>query len=174
MVAMDTSMSSLHHGEVTIMARKRNKSDSYQYRMVEIAVDPHVLSDFSDEDGFAEQVRMSAYSEAVLELRKQLMKEVRRMIETVLTVRQREVINLRLEGHTQVEIADFLGIHQTTVHKTISGNIDYKNNAAKYGGAIKKLRKACLKDQRVLTILKRISEAKAEAMGEGDDEAENE
>lgn len=143
-----------------MMARQRNRSDSYQYRMVEVAIDPSVLCDFSTEDGFGEQMRTSGFSEEILDLRKILMKEVRRLIETILTPRQCEVITLRLQGYTQVEIADMLGIHQTTVHKTLSGNIDYKNGEARYGGAIKKLKKACSKDPKVSEILRKIEETR--------------
>jgi hypothetical protein len=67
-----------------------------------------------------------------------------------------------LQGRTQVEIGQRLGIHQTTVHKTISGVIDYKNGGACYGGAIKKLRKMCLRDDRVLAILRRMEEVRVE------------
>jgi len=149
------------------MARKRNKSDSYQYRIVEIAIDPGMLSDFAAEDGFGAQLQDSGYSEKIRELRVELMQEVRRLINTILTGRQMQVVNLRLEGKTQVEIAEMLGIHQTTVHKTLSGNIDYKNGEARYGGAIKKLKKMCSKDERVIAILQQIEEARSR---EGEDE----
>lgn len=140
----------------------KNKSDSYQYRIIEIAIDPFLLSDFPNDEGFGAQISTSGYSEEITELRKQLMKEVKRLMKTVLTKRQAQVMNLRLQGKTQVEIGQKLGIHQTTVHKTISGVIDYKNGGACYGGAIKKLRKLCLKDEKILIILKKIEEAYTE------------
>ncbi len=140
--------------------KKRSRSDVYQYRMVEVSIDPYILSHFSIEDGFGEQIRTSGYSEEIMELRKTLMNEIYRLIKTILTERQKEVINLRLNGLTQVEIAEALGIHQTTVHKTISGNIDYKNGEARYGGAIKKLQKACIRDDKIKDLLKRIEDAR--------------
>jgi len=141
---------------------RKNKSDSYQYRIIEIPIDPFVLSDFPSEGSLGAQASSAGYSEELLDLRQQLMKEVRRLIKSVLTKRQAQVMALRLQGKTQIEIGQRLGIHQTTVHKTISGNIDYGNGGACYGGAIKKLRKMCLKDERVLAILKRIGEVYAE------------
>jgi len=150
--------------EVFSLAR-RNKSDSYQYRIIEIAIDPFLLSDFPNEDGFGAQVNTSGYSEELSELRHELIHEVRRLIKTSLTKRQVQVMSLRLQGKTQVEIGQKLGIKQPTVHNAINGVIDYKNGGAKYGGAIKKLRKMCLKDERVLSILKRIEEIRSE---EGD------
>jgi DNA-directed RNA polymerase specialized sigma24 family protein len=146
----------------TITLVRRNKSDSYQYRIIEIAIDPFILSDFPSEDGLGAQANSSGYSEELADLRQQLIKEVRRLIKNVLTLRQAQVMALRLQGKTQVEIGHKLGIHQTTVHKTISGNIDYNNGGACYGGAIKKLRKMCFKDERVLSLLKRIEEVRAE------------
>jgi RNA polymerase sigma factor (sigma-70 family) len=144
---------------------RRNKSDSYQYRIIEIAIDPFVLSDFPSEDGLGAQANSSGYSDELAELRRQLIQEVRRLIKTLLTPRQRQVINLRLQGKTQVEIGRKLGISQPTVHNTISGVIDYKNGGARYGGLIKKLQKICLKDGRVLAILKRIEEVRSEEEG---------
>jgi DNA-directed RNA polymerase specialized sigma24 family protein len=146
----------------TLTLVRRNKSDSYQYRINEIAIDPFILSDFPSEDGLGAQVNSSGFSEELADLRQQLIKEVRRLIKNVLTLRQAQVMALRLQGKTQVEIGQKLGIHQTTVHKTISGNIDYNNGGACYGGAIKKLRKMCFKDERVLSLLKRIEEVRAE------------
>lgn len=150
--------------EALTMAR-RNKSDSYQYRIIEIAIDPFILSDFPSEDGLGAQANSAGYSEELADLRQQLIKEVRRLIKSALTKRQSQVMSMRLQGKTQVEIGQKLGIHQTTVHKTISGNIDYNNNGACYGGAIKKLRKMCFRDEKVIAILRRIEEVRAE---EGD------
>lgn len=143
------------------MGRKRNKSDSYQYRIVEIPIDPQMISEVASDDTFGAQLRDMGYSEEIAELRQQLIAEVRRLINTVLTDRQSEVMNLRLEGRTQVEIAGMLGLCQPTIHKTIHGNIDYGNNEARYGGALKKLRKMCAKDERVLEILGQIAEVRA-------------
>lgn len=146
----------------TLTLVRRNKSDSYQYRITEILIDPFVLSDFPSEDGLGAQANSAGYSEELSNLRQQLIKEIRRLMKGVLTKRQAQVMGLRLQGKTQIEIGQKLGIHQTTVHKTISGNIDYNNGKACYGGAIKKLRKMCLKDERVLALLKHIEEVRLE------------
>ena len=146
--------------EVFPMAWKKNRSDPYQYRIVEITIDPALLSDFSSEDSLGARLSNASHSEEVAELRRLLMRELRRLIKNVLTDRQQQVIMLRMQGKTQVEIAELLHIHQTTVHKTLSGNIDYKNKRAKYGGAIKKLKKMCSRDERILNILKKIEEAR--------------
>jgi len=148
--------------EVWSMARKKNKSDSYQYKIVEIAVDPTVLSDFPLVESLGAQLNLAKYSEKFYELRQQLMKEVLRIISTNLTERQCEVVTLRLQGLTQIQIAEQLGIHQTTVHKLLMGNIDYANGKKRYGGAIKKLKKVCAKDEKVLEILKKMETLRGE------------
>jgi len=147
--------------EALAQARK-NKSDSYQYRIVEIAIDPFVMSDFASEDGFGAQANLSKHSDEMADLRQQLAKEVKRLIKTCLTTRQAQVMVLRLQGRTQMEIGQRLGISQPTVHNTINGSISYENEEARYGGAIKKLRKACFGDERVLEILKQMTAIRVE------------
>jgi DNA-binding CsgD family transcriptional regulator len=142
------------------MAKKKNKSDAYQYRIIEIAIDPGILSDFSSDESLAAQLERSGYSEEIQELRDQLMGEVRRLIHTRLTERQMQVVLLFLQGKTQIQIGKKLGICQPSVHKALKGNIDYKNGAAKYGGAIKKLQKLCANDEKIQAILERIAEAR--------------
>lgn len=144
--------------EVLSMPRKKNKSDSYQYKIVEISVDPVILNDFPMANGLGAQVNLAKYSEEFYELRQRLIEEVLRIVNNDLTKRQREVVMLRLQGKTQTQIAEDLGIHQTTVHKLLMGNIDYANGKKRYGGAIKKLKKLCAEDERILEILNKIEE----------------
>ncbi len=152
------------------MSRKRNKSDSYQHKIVEITVYPVVLNDFPINNGLGAQLNLSKHSDEFYDLKEQLMKEILRIIKNDLTERQTEVITLRLKGKTQTQIADQLGIHQTTVHKLLNGNIDYANGKKRYGGAIKKLKKICAKDEKVNQILLKMEEFK---LKEPLDEVEN-
>lgn len=142
------------------MSRKKNKSDSYQHKIVEITIDPVILNDFPLDTGLGAQVNLAMYSEEFYELRQQLIDEVMRIVSTNLTKRQAEVVMLRLEGKTQIQIAEQLGIHQTTVHKLLSGNIDYANGKKRYGGAVKKLKKICDKDNKVINILQQMESLK--------------
>lgn len=150
------------HCEVIRMPeKKRNRSDSYQWKIVEIPIDPTILNDFQLAEGLGAQLNLSSYSERFYELRQELMTEVLRIIQTNLTERQAEVVTLRLEGKTQIQIAEQLSIHQTTVHKLLMGNIDYANGKKRYGGAIKKLTKICFKDEKILSILAEMEELRA-------------
>lgn len=150
------------------MAQKRNKSDSYQHKIVEITVDPSLLNDFSLSDGLGFVVNTSKFSEEFHDLRQLLIKEVLRIINTCLTERQAEVIGLRLKDLTQIQIAEKLGVHQTTVHKLLMGNIDYANGKKRYGGAIKKLKKLCAKDFKIIEILNEMEELRARDLIEED------
>lgn len=99
--------------------------------------------------------------EELKELQDQLICKIKEVINTCLTERQREVmIRTYMEQRTQMEVADMLGVCQTTVHKIISGNIDYSNGGRRYGGALKKIKKICESDQEVIGILGRLEEIK--------------
>lgn len=143
-----------------LMARKRNKSDSYQHKIVEISVDPFIIGDFPISNGLGAQLNLAKHSEEFHELKEQLIEEIYRIINENLTPRQAQVMLLRLQGKTQMEIAEQLQIHQTTCHKLISGNLDYKHNRKRYGGAIKKLKKVCEQDKKIQEILENIRELK--------------
>jgi predicted transcriptional regulator len=143
------------------MSQKKNKSDCYQHKIVEISIDPSILYDFPDYDGLGTMLNLSKCSDEFQELREQLIQEVMRIIDNNLTERQAEVVMLRLQDMTQTQIADKLGIHQTTVHKLLMGNIDYANGKKRYGGAIKKLQKMCSKDDQIKIILVKMENLRA-------------
>lgn len=140
------------------MPIKKPKSAAYQHKIIEISVDPVILSDFPIADGLSAQINISMYSEEFYDLRQQLIDEVMKLIYANLTKRQAEVVLLRLEGRTQVQIAEELQIHQTTVHKLLCGNIDYSNGKRRYGGAVKKLKRLCAKNEVIIEILQQMEE----------------
>lgn len=152
------------------MPKKKNKSDSYQYKIVEITVDSNTIGDFPLVEGLGSQMNLSKFSEEFNTLKKELMTELLKIIQNNLTERQCEITLKTLEGKTQMQIAREMGVHQTTVHKGLKGNLDYQNftkeNGVKrykrYGGAIKKLQKICEKNSKIQEILKRMDEIKAE------------
>jgi DNA-binding CsgD family transcriptional regulator len=137
---------------------KKNKSDAYQYKIIEISVDPLILNDFANNEGLGNKINHLRYSEEFCELRQKLIEELHRIIDKDLTKRQAEVLGLRLKNLTQTEIAESLGIHQTTVHKLLNGNIDYVNGKKRYGGAMKKLKKICMTNELIISILERMDE----------------
>jgi len=133
------------------------------YSFIEISIDPNLLSNYSNEDGIGAYFNSYSCSEEFQELRTQLLKEVMKIINECLTSKQKEVIKMTyFDGKTQNEISEELGKHQTTVHKILQGNIDYNNKKKRYGGALKKIRKMCLNNEKIRQLLMKMREKKEE------------
>lgn len=139
--------------------RNGTRSSLYQNLLLEISTNPMVLNDLSLAQGMTYRIRPDVYDERYLDLRDKLKVRMWELIKE-LTERQQQVIRLSVEGFTQNEIAKKLGINQTSVHKVLRGNIDYKSknkdNSEKhvrYGGAFKKLIKLCAADPEIQEIL---------------------
>jgi len=77
-------------------------------------------------------------------LRSQVIPIIMRLMDEKLTVRQHEVLSLRIwEDQTQVQIAERLAISQPTVNQHLTGK---RRNGKKIGGAVQKIRKAVRKE----------------------------
>lgn len=130
------------------------RSQKYQWKLVEKAIGPDLMALFTDEyDPFA-----AGRNELLAELKEELHNEYMRLIRTTLTERQLQVLSLYVGGYTQCEVAKKLGICQSTVVKTISGNSDNRHGNKRYGGCIKKLREAASRDERIQEILRKMNE----------------
>lgn len=126
---------------------------------VEISIDPHLLNNFANEEGMGAFLLSHACSEEFQKLKIDLLQEVMGIIDNCLTDKQKEVMKMTyLEGKTQNEISNELGKHQTTIHKILQGNIDYNNHKKRYGGALKKIRKLCLSNEKIQSILLKMRE----------------
>lgn len=137
-----------------------SKSSSSQYLYREVVVDPTILATvyLGDAKFHIHEVELK---EEFKELQDSLSVAVMEVINTQLTERQREVmIKVYVEQRTQMEVADLLGVCQTTVHKIVSGNIDYSNGGRRYGGALKKIRRLCEGNEEIKEILSRMEEIK--------------
>jgi ABC-type methionine transport system ATPase subunit len=133
--------------------------DIISHSYVEISMDPHLLNNFSNEDGIAAFLNSQMCSEEFQKLRFELLEEVMHIINFCLTAKQKEVMKMTyVEGKTQNEISLELGKHQTTVHKILQGNIDYNNQKKRYGGALKKIRKLCASNEKIKKILAQMRE----------------
>jgi len=138
------------------MNRRKNRSDSYQWILVETVCSNDMMESFCNEDSIHNRLNPFSYNEDVLELEDQLKEEFWRIVDTLLTSRQREVIRLYADGYTQMEIAKILNVNQSSITKSLNGNVDYKNGKNIYGGAKKKIRKIIENDQRIIDILQKI------------------
>nr|BDD46205.1 hypothetical protein 37 [bacterium] len=138
-----------------------NKSKLYQYKIVEISFDHDKLDNFPVERGIGSLLAENECDDRIAELREELIEEIYNIISgDYLTAHQKTILMMRLTGKTQNEIAEHLGITQSAVHKAMHGNIDYKNNKKRYGGIIKKLKKICTNNPRIVKILAEIDQIK--------------
>jgi DNA-binding CsgD family transcriptional regulator len=143
-----------------MMERRKNRSDKYQYVLLETVCSNDMMEAFCNEDSISARLNPFEYNENLIELEEQLKKEFWRVVDTLLTPRQREVIHLYADGYTQMEIAKMLNVNQSSITKSLNGNVDYKNGKKIYGGARKKIRKIIENDDKIKDILSKMTEVR--------------
>src|SRR5208283_2737078 len=144
------------------MEKRKNRSDSYQHLLLETACSNDMMEAFCNEDSISARLNPFEYNEDLIELEDQLKKEFWRVVDTLLTSRQREVIRLYADGYTQMEIAKMLNVNQSSITKSLNGNVDYKNHRKVYGGARKKIRKIIENDDAIKDILGKMHDLREE------------
>ena len=142
------------------MNKRQNRSDKYQWILLETVCSNDMMESFCNEDSISARLNPFDYNEDLIELEDQLKKEFWRVVDTLLTSRQREVIRLYADGYTQMEIAKMLNVNQSSITKSLNGNVDYKNGKKVYGGARKKIRKIIENDDKIKDILQKMSECR--------------
>lgn len=141
------------------MNKRQNRSDRYQWVLLETVCSNDMMEAFCNEDSIYNRLTGGfIYDERMLELEDRLKKEFWRVVDTLLTPRQREVIRLYADGYTQMEIAKMLNVNQSSITKSLNGNVDYKNGKKIYGGARKKIRKIIENDEAIKGILTEMAE----------------
>lgn len=140
------------------MDRKKNRSDHYQWIFSESLCPTEILNIFPNEDSISHKLNPYQYNEEVMDLEDELKKEFWRIVNDLLTPRQRDVIRLAADGYTQMEIAKILDVNQSSITKSINGNVDYKNSKKSYGGSKRKLIKIIENDPKIKEILLKIQE----------------
>lgn len=144
------------------MEKRKNRSDKYQYVLLETVCSNDMMEAFCNEDSISARLNPFEYNEVLIELEEQLKIEFWRVVDTLLTPRQKEVIRLYADGYTQMEIAKMLNVNQSSITKSLNGNVDYKNGKKVYGGARKKIRKIIENDDKIKEILKKMQDARDE------------
>lgn len=144
--------------------KRSNRSDKYQWVLLETVCSNDMMEAFCNEDSIYNRLTGGfIYDERMLELEDRLKKEFWRVVDTLLTPRQREVIRLYADGYTQMEIAKMLNVNQSSITKSLNGNVDYKNGKKVYGGARKKIRKIIELDESIKNILAEMAELRENA-----------
>jgi len=121
-----------------------------------------MMEAFGNEDSISSRLNPFGYDEELLDLEDQLKKEFWRVVDTLLTSRQKEVIRLYADGYTQMEIAKMLNVNQSSITKSLNGNVDYKNGKRVYGGARKKIKKIIENDAKIIEILRKMQAIREE------------
>src|SRR5271166_3213235 len=142
------------------MNKRPNRSDKYQFLLIETSCSNDMMEAFCNEDSISARLNPFEYNEDLLELEDELKKEFWRVVDTLLTTRQKEVIKLYADGYTQMEIAKKLNVNQSSITKSLNGNVDYKNGKKIYGGARKKIRKIIENDDKIKDILAKMAECR--------------
>jgi DNA-binding CsgD family transcriptional regulator len=143
---------------VNMVERRRQRSDLYQHLYNESICSSEMMEAFCNQDSIYNKLNPFEYDERLLDLEDQLKKEFWRIVNTMLTPRQREVIRLYADGYTQCEIAKLLSVNQSSITKNLNGNIAYgkekdKSNVMIYGGSKKRLNKIIENDEKIKKIL---------------------
>lgn len=142
--------------------RKSSRSSRYQHFFLESAHSHDMMESFCNTDSIYHRLNPWNYNEELAELEEQLKVEFWRVINTLLTDRQKEVIKLSSQGKTQMEIAKILNVNQSSITKSLHGNVDYKNGKRAYGGSKKKLQKIIVNDEKIKELLEKINELREE------------
>ncbi len=160
------------------MKKYETRSAKYQHLFLESIVPNEMMEAFGNEDSIYGRLNPYQYDERLLDLEEELKKEFWRIVETELTPRQREIIELYAQGLTQQEIAKKLNLNQSTCQKSIFGaafrktskntaKIDKKSDAKSgasdedtqivmYGGSKKKIQSVIEQDEKIKDILSRM------------------
>ncbi len=140
------------------MNKRQNRSDRYQHILLETVCSNDMMESFCNNDSISNRLNPFSYNEDLLDLEDQLKVEFWRIVDTLLTDRQKEVIRLYADGYTQMEIAKMLNVNQSSITKSLNGNVDYKNGKKVYGGARKKIRKIIENDDKIKLILSKMND----------------
>jgi len=129
------------------MEKRKNRSDNYQWVILETVCSNEMMESFSNNDSIYNRLNPFAHDDELVELEEELREEFWRIVDEALTPRQKEVIKLCADGYTQMEIAKNTNVNQSSITKSIHGNVDYKNGRRCYGGTERKLQKIISQDR---------------------------
>ncbi len=133
-------MKKLYNQRRDLQTRKRRFNPDFW----EIPVEHETLCGFSEEKSlWHETPEDVAYRIRFLDYAKEMLPTIRALIGTVLTERQRDIVNLYFfEQKTQHEVAELLGISVSSVSQHLFGK---RREGKVIGGAISRIRKELLR-----------------------------
>jgi|SRR5271166_2038155 len=148
-------------------ANRSPRSSAYQQLYCEAIFPIELLESFSNEESLHKRLNPFDYNESILLLEEELRVEFWRLVETKLTDRQQQILKGLASGKTQQEVARSIGINQSSITKSINGNVSYSDidkhgNPITYGGSRSKIRKLIDEDPKIQAILKKIADIREE------------
>jgi DNA-directed RNA polymerase specialized sigma subunit len=141
--------------------KRKNRSEKYQHILLETSYSHEMLDHFSNEDSVYAQLNPfdNGYDERILDLKEQLLSRMWKLISENLTSRQKKVLEFYAkENMTQMEIAKALNVNQSSVTKSLNGNVDYRKGKKSYGGSKKKIIMLVENDPKIKKILEKINQ----------------
>lgn len=135
--------------------KRVNRSDKYQYIIVEVLMSGDAWGLFSEAQEKCLPLSEEK-KEILLDWDHDLQLALHKMIDECLTERQREVLLMYSSGMTQMEIAEKLGVNQSSITKSLNGNTDYSKGSKVYGGMKKKFLKLIKHNAEIRPIMKKI------------------
>lgn len=144
------------------MEKRRNRSERYQYVLLETTCSNDMMESFSNQESIYFRIDPFRYDERLEELNEELKREFWKIVDEHLTDRQKQVIKLYCQDKTQMEIAKILGVNQSSITKSINGNVDYKKSKKIYGGLKRRILKVCESNENIKRILKELRDLKEE------------
>ena len=136
--------------------QQKSRGKAYFEAKCVIPIDQKILDSLvSDaDDPFVREIK-----EDIEDLRQELAEYLISSVYSIATDKQMLCFNeYFIQGRTQREIAEITGLHQTSIHKHLHGNIIYKDNIPiqTHGGLIRKLQKFASEDQYALDLQSKI------------------
>lgn len=145
------------------------RSHHYQYIFHELMVEQPFLNSFDNSKSIQGYLNPFEYNEDVLELQEDLIRILLALAEIHLTERQYKIFHMYfIQGLNQLDIADETGLNQSSIHKTINGDLygpkkfGKVGGMTKYGGIIPKLKKLISNNKRVQEIVLEINNLQQE------------
>ncbi len=132
--------------------------------ILEVLCPEEAWNNFTNQNSIDYFLNPWRYDERLSNLEDRLKDEFWILAKQVCTERQWECLTLYSQGHTQMEIAKMLNVNQSSITKSLYGNVDYKKGKKVYGGLVKKLKKAVAAHERIQDILAQIRDIKEEKL----------
>jgi Bacterial regulatory proteins, luxR family len=146
------------------ISERRNRSDSYQYLICEVLFSDEGWQFFTNQDSIQYHLNPWQYDERLFILQDELNMEFWKLAKVSCTPRQMAVMQMTVDGYTQMEIAKVLNVNQSSIVKCLRGNTDYSNGGKVYGGVVKKMKKVVAESPVIQTILTKMRELQEEKL----------